>query len=88
MLLAFAHPALAQDASVVQQALFKNANVFDGKSEKLAMARYVLIDANPIEDLLLLTNKNKIPVIMTNGKIYKNTVSNEKTKKKDVKDTI
>ena len=80
--------ALAKDASVVQQALLKNVNVFDGNSEKPAMARYVLIDGNPIDDLLLLMNKDNIPVIMKDGKIYKNTISNEVKKKKDVKNTI
>lgn len=39
MLLTFAHSTLAQNASVVQQALFKSVNVFDVKSENLAMAR-------------------------------------------------
>jgi hypothetical protein len=48
--------------------------VFDGKSEMLAMARDVLIDGNPIDDLLFLMNKDKIPVIMKDGKIYKNTL--------------
>jgi hypothetical protein len=28
-----------------------------------------------MEDLLLLMNKDKIPVIMKDGKIYKNTLS-------------
>lgn len=38
----------------------------------LAMVRDVLSDANPIEDLLHLTNSNKISVIMKNGKTYIN----------------
>jgi imidazolonepropionase-like amidohydrolase len=37
-----------------------------------AYADILLIDGNPIEDLLLLTDKNKIPVIMKDGEIYKN----------------
>ncbi len=68
MRLAFAHPALAQAASVFQQALFKNVNVLDGKSEKLAMGQKVLVEGNPIDDLRLLMNKDNIPVIMKDGK--------------------
>ena len=54
------------------QVLIKNVNVFDGKSEKLTMAQDVLVEGNPIEDLMLLMDKDKIPVIMKDGKIYKN----------------
>ena len=57
---------------MLQQVLIKNVNVFDGKSEKLTMAQDVLVEGNPIEDLLLLMDKDKIPVIMKDGKIYKN----------------
>ena len=38
-------------------------------------ADILLIDGNPMEDLLLLINKDKIPVIMKDGKIFKNTLS-------------
>ena len=38
-------------------------------------ADILLIDGNPMEDLLLLMNKDKIPVIMKDGKIFKNTLS-------------
>ena len=51
--------------------LIKKVNVFDGKSEKLTMAQDVLVEGNPIEDLLLLMDKDKIPVIMKDGEIYK-----------------
>jgi hypothetical protein len=68
MLLAFAHPALAQNAALVPQKLFKNVNVFEAKSEKLAMGQKVLVECNPIDDLLLLMNKDNSPVIMKDGK--------------------
>ena len=57
---------------MLQQVLIKNVNVFDGKSEKLTMAQDVLVEGNPIEDLMLLMDKDKIPVIMKDRKIYKN----------------
>ena len=44
-LLAFAQPALAQQEPL-QQTLFTNVNVFDGKSEKLIKAHTLLIDGN------------------------------------------
>jgi hypothetical protein len=34
----------------------------------------LLIDGNPIEDLLLLTNRDNIPLIMKHGKIYENAL--------------
>ena len=68
MLLAFAHPVFAQNSSVVQQTLFKNVNVFDGKSEMLAMGQKILVEGNPVKDLLPLMEKDKIPVIMEDGK--------------------
>jgi len=37
MLLAFLHPVLAQNAAIVQQPLFRNVNVLDGRGLKLAM---------------------------------------------------
>ena len=39
-----------------------------------AYADILLIDGNPIEDLLLLMDKDNIPVIMKDGKVYKNTL--------------
>jgi hypothetical protein len=42
------------------------------RAKKLTMAQDVLVEDNPIEDLLLLMDKDKIPVIMKDGKIYKN----------------
>jgi imidazolonepropionase-like amidohydrolase len=39
-----------------------------------AYADIFLIDGNPIDDLLLLMNKDNIPMIMKDGKIYKNTL--------------
>ena len=64
--------AQEKNADALPQVLIKNVNVFDGKSEKLTMAQDVLVEGNPIEDLLLLMDKDKIPVIMKDGKIYKN----------------
>ena len=43
-----------------------------GVIEQGAYADIFLIDGNPIDDLLLLMNKDKILVIMKDGKIYKN----------------
>jgi hypothetical protein len=54
--------------------LVKNVNVFDGKSEKLAMAQDILIESNLVEDLLLLMDNDKISVIMKDGKIYKDAI--------------
>jgi len=68
MLLAFAHPVFAQNSSVVQQTLFKNVIIFDGKSEKLAVGQAVLVEGSLIKDLLLLMGKDKSPVIMKDGK--------------------
>jgi len=45
-----------------------------GVIQEGAYADILLIDGNPIEDLLLLTNKDKIPVIMKDRKIYKHTL--------------
>ncbi len=39
-----------------------------------AYADLLLIDGNPIDDLLLLADKENIPVIMKDGKVYKNTL--------------
>ena len=55
-------------ADAPPQVLIKKANVFDGKSEKPAMGRKVLVEGNPIDDLLLQMDKDKIPVIMKDGK--------------------
>jgi hypothetical protein len=38
------------------------------------MGQDVLVEGNPIDDLLLLMLKDNIPVIMKDGKIYKNTL--------------
>ena len=73
-LLAFVQPALAQEGQAVHQTLFTNFNVFDGKSENLTMGQDVLVEGNPIDDLLLLMLKDNIPVIMKDRKIYKNTL--------------
>ena len=75
LMLAIALPqaqAQKQIKEAPNQVLIKNVNVFDGKSEKLTMAQDVLVEGNPIEDLMLLMDKDKIPVIMKDGKIYKN----------------
>ena len=72
-LLVMAQPAVAQEKPV-QQTLFTNVNVFDGTSEKLAMGQDDQVEGNPIKDLLLLMNKDKIPVIIKDGKIYKDTL--------------
>ena len=66
----FAHPTLAQNEPGIHQALFTNVNVFDGTGDKLAMGQDVLIAGDPIEDLLLLMNTDKISVVK-DGKIYK-----------------
>ena len=66
--------AQEKKADALQQVLIKNVNVFYGKSEKLAMGQKVLVEGNPIDDLLLLMDKDKIPVIMKDGKVYKNTL--------------
>jgi len=47
-LLSFAQPVLAQAEEASPQTLFTNVNVFDGKSEKLAMGQDVLIEGNLI----------------------------------------
>ena len=57
---------------MVHRALFTNVNGFDGTIKKLAMGQEVLIDGDPIEDLLLLMNTDKTSVIMKDGIIYKN----------------
>jgi imidazolonepropionase-like amidohydrolase len=49
-LLAFAQPALAQEEQV-HQTLFTNVHVFDGTSEKLAMAQDVLVEGNLIKKI-------------------------------------
>ena len=54
--------------------MFTNAYVFDGTSEKLAVGHDVLLEGNLIEDLLLLMDMDKNPVIKQEGKIYKNTL--------------
>ena len=41
-------PAMAQDAKATAKVLFTNANVFDGKSEKLATGMSVLVEGNKI----------------------------------------
>ena len=38
------------------------------------MGQDVLVEGNPIDDLLLLMLKDNIPVIMKDGKIYYNTL--------------
>jgi imidazolonepropionase-like amidohydrolase len=43
-----------------------------GVIQEGAYADILLIDGNPIDDLLPLMDKDKIPVIMKDGKIYKN----------------
>lgn len=66
--------AQEKKADALSQVLIKNGNVFYGKSEKPAMGRKVLLEGNPIDDLLLLMNKDNITVIMKDGKIYKYTL--------------
>ncbi|WP_455388350.1 amidohydrolase family protein [Petrachloros mirabilis] len=46
--LAFCVPALAKDAPSKQSVLITNANIFDGKSDKLATGMSVLVEGNKI----------------------------------------
>jgi imidazolonepropionase-like amidohydrolase len=43
-----------------------------GVIQEGAYADILLIEGNPIEDLLLLMDKDNITLIMKDGKIYKN----------------
>ncbi len=63
-----------QEKQAVHQKMITNFNIFDTKSENLTMGQDVLVEGNPIDDLLLLMLKGNIPVIMKDGKIYKNTL--------------
>ncbi|MCP4256196.1 MAG: amidohydrolase family protein [Planctomycetes bacterium] len=45
-----------------------------GVIQEGAYADMIIVDGNPIDDLLLLENKDNIPVIIKDGKIYKNTL--------------
>ncbi len=46
--LAFCVPAMANDAAPKQSVLITNANIFDGKNEKLATGMSVLVEGNKI----------------------------------------
>jgi len=45
-----------------------------GVIEAGAYADMILVDGNPIEDLVVLTDTGRIDLVMKNGKVYKNTL--------------
>ena len=48
VLVSMQHQSMAGDAKAAPQVLFTNANVFDGKNEKLATGMSVLVKGNKI----------------------------------------
>jgi len=60
-------------------ALSGKRNPYPGKLgvvEEAALADLLLVDGNPIEDIMLIANPAKnLLIIMKDGKIYKNTLS-------------
>jgi len=60
-------------------ALSGKRNPYPGKLgvvEEGALADLLLVDGNPIEDIMLIANPAKnLLIIMKDGKIYKNTLS-------------
>jgi imidazolonepropionase-like amidohydrolase len=63
----FGLSAVAQEKPVTQ-VLFKNVNIFDGKSEKLTMGRDVLVDGNLIKEIGKGLSADGATVIEGNGR--------------------
>ena len=86
IILGYSFSAISAE-NAVTQTLIKNVNIFDGKSEKFVMGQesiitntpddMLLVDGNPVKDVTVMADwKNNLKVIMKDGKIFKNILSN------------
>jgi len=66
---------VSADDKAMTQVQFSSVNVFDGKADKLATNRRVLVEGNPVENVSVRGDyQNNIDLIMTDGVIYKSTL--------------
>lgn len=71
---------MATGTNAEMLALSGERNPYPGKLgvvEPNALADLLLVDGNPLEDLELVANPENFVVIMKDGVVYKNTLSDE-----------
>ena len=67
-------PTFAAEEKPKPKILFTNVLVLDGENEKRIENANVLVQGNPLKDQSEVANQDNLRIIMTDGKIYKNTL--------------